>query len=273
MRSRLDRHDPTVIVVESGFLHWGISGMAESGAQIAALTGAYRPKIRRKFYVTIAVVMVVMIFVGFWPSYYGPLIRGASEAPWILHLHGAIYISWMFVLVAQTVLAATGNIRLHRSVGTFGIGLGSIVFVMGLLVSFVAPVMTYNAGVRTLDEAAGFLLIPLGDMALFGPLFFSAVAYRNSTELHKRLMLLATISIAFAAIFRMQALGVPLSIGLTMWFTLPVLGIVYDWRTRGSVHPVYWIGVVGMIIAALRIPFSSTEMWLGVSRPIIEALI
>ena len=247
--------------------------MAQIESEVASSAGGKAgTKLRRKFYLAMAVLLIAMIFVGFWPSYYGPLSRGATEAPLILHLHGFVYIGWMFLLVFQTLLAAQGKIRLHRSVGNFGIWLGTAVFVMGLIVSFVAPVMTYNAGTRTLDEAAGFLLIPLGDMALFGPLFFTAVAKRSNTELHKRLMILATIAVAFAAIFRMQALGLPLSAGLTLWFALPVICIAYDLKSQGRIHPVYWIGIAGMIVAALRIPFSASETWVGFARPIIEAL-
>jgi len=247
--------------------------MAQTESQVlASAPPGARSGLRRRYYVAMSLLLLLMILVGFWPSYYGPLVRGAADAPWILHLHGAIYISWMLLFVAQTVLAARGRIRQHRKVGNFGIALGTAVFVMGLIVSFVAPVMTFNAGTRTLDEAAGFLLIPLGDMVLFGGMFFTAVARRSNPELHKRLMLLATIAIAFAAIFRMQAIGVPLSAGLTLWFALPALGIVYDLRRHGRVHPVYWIGVAAMIVAALRIPFSASATWLDISRPIIEAL-
>ena len=245
--------------------------MAEIASQAVSPGSATR--VRRKFYVAMAILLLTMIVVGFWPSYFGPLLRGATQAPWILHLHGSIFMGWMFMLVAQSVLAAQGRIRQHRAVGNFGIALGSVVFALGVLVSFVAPVMTFNAGTRTLDEAAGFLLIPLGDMALFGPLFFSAVAYRNKPELHKRLMILATIAIAFAAIFRMQAIGVPLAAGLTIWFALPLIGMAYDFKTRGRVHPVYFVGTAGMIVAALRIPFSATETWLSIARPIIESLL
>jgi hypothetical protein len=244
--------------------------MAEIASQVVSPGSAARA--RRRFYVVMAVVLLAMIVVGFWPSYFGPLLSGTTQAPWILHLHGAIYMGWMFLLVAQTVLAAQGKIKAHRTIGNFGIALGSVVFAMGLLVSFVAPVMTFNAGTRTMDEAAGFLLIPLGDMALFGPLFFSAVAYRKKAELHKRLMILATIAIAFAAIFRMQAIGVPLAAGLTVWFALPAIGMAYDFKTQGRIHPVYFIGVAGMIVAALRIPFSATETWISIARPIIESL-
>lgn len=242
-----------------------MSGAMASGGKVAART-------RRGFYVAMSIVLIGMIFVGFWPSYYGPLTRGTTNTPWILHIHGVVFIAWMFLLVLQTVLAARGKLPQHRRVGNFGIALGSAVFVMGLVVSFVAPVITLNAGTRTLDEAAAFLLIPLGDMALFGPLFFAAVAMRRNAELHKRLMLLATIAMAFAAIFRMQALGLPIAAGLTLWFALPVICIAYDLKTRGSIHPVYWVGIAGMVVAALRIPFSESDVWIGIARPIIEAL-
>lgn len=244
-----------------------MSSATTSGAKVAA-----RPRTRRKFYVAMSIVLIGMIFIGFWPSYYRPLTRGATNAPWILHVHGVIFIAWMFLLVLQTVLAAQGKIQQHRTIGNYGIALGSTVFVMGLIVSFVAPVMTFNAGTRTLDEAAAFLLIPLGDMALFGPLFFAAVAKRRKAELHKRLMLLATIAMAFAGIFRMQTLGLPLGAGLTLWFALPVICIAYDLKAGGKIHPVYWIGIAGMIVAALRIPFSESETWIAIARPIIEAL-
>jgi hypothetical protein len=194
------------------------------------------------------------------------------QAPWILHLHGVVYIGWMLLLVLQTGLAASGRIRQHRAVGSVGIAWGTVVFGLGIIVSIAAPVMTFNAGTRTLDEAAGFMLIPLVDMVLFGGLFFSAIAYRSQPELHKRLMILATIAIAFAAIFRMQAIGVPMQVGVILWFALPVLGIVYDLRSRGSVHPVYWIGLAAMVVVILRLPFSETETWLRIARPIIEAL-
>lgn len=227
---------------------------------------------RRTFYLFMSILLLVMIVVGFWPSYFGPLLRGATEASWVLHLHGAIYMAWMFMFVAQAWLAATGRIAVHRKLGSYGIALGSVVFALGILVSFIAPVMTYNAGTRTLDEAAGFMLIPLGDMVLFGGLFFPAVALRSQPEKHKRLMLMAMIAIAFAAIFRMQALGLPLSAGLVVWFALPILCMIYDWRTQGRVHPIYLFGFVAMIIVALRIPGSATEAWLSIARPIIESL-
>src|SRR5205814_9451373 len=66
--------------------------------------------VRRKFYVALAVFLFAMIVVGFWPSYYGPLVRGAAKVPIILHIHGAIFIGWMLLLIAQAAFAALGEL-------------------------------------------------------------------------------------------------------------------------------------------------------------------
>src|SRR4030095_11509356 len=141
-----------------------------------------RQSVRRNFYVSRAVFLFAMIVVGFWPSYYGPLVRGAAKAPIILHVHGAIFIGWMLLLIAQTAFAARGERRTHRALGAFGIGYGTVVWLMGLLVSFVAPVINVNSGRWTVQEAAAFFPIPFGDMVLFGGYFLAAVLTRAKPE-------------------------------------------------------------------------------------------
>jgi hypothetical protein len=48
------------------------------------------------------------------------------------------------------------------------------------------------------------VIIPLGDMVLFAGFFIPAVIYRRRPEIHKRLMLLATTALLFAAAGRMS---------------------------------------------------------------------
>ncbi len=47
-------------------------------------------------------------------------------------------------------------------------------------------------------HAAGFLVLPIGDMILFGGFFAAGIAGRRRRELHTRLMLLATVALLFA---------------------------------------------------------------------------
>lgn len=128
--------------------------------------------------------------------------------------------------------------------------------------------------------ARSFAIVPVTAMILFGGLVFVAIANVARPEIHKRLMLLATISIIQAPIDRIFfALNAGFAPGLrpgsvpppppeaTLPSGLITLGLVlipilHDWRSRGRVHPAYLIG--GAILAALvflRIPFGTSETW------------
>ncbi len=228
--------------------------------------------VRSRFYVAIAVLLFVMIVIGFWPSYYGPLVRGTAKAPVILHIHGVIFIGWMLLLIAQTVFAARGELRTHRALGTFGIGYGTVVWLLGVLVSFVAPVINVNSGRWTLQEAAAFFPIPFGDMVLFGGYFLAAVLTRGKPALHKRYMVMATIAVAFAAAFRLQALGVTIPLAIAIWYVPLVFCMVYDYKSTRRVHPIYLIGAVVMAVALLRLPFGTTDFWQAIGVPLFESL-
>ncbi len=227
---------------------------------------------RRRFYVLQAVLMTILVGIGFWPSYYGPLAHGIAKAPAILHVHGVIFVGWFALLILQAALAARGKIRVHRALGNLGIGYGALVWTLGLIVSFVAPVLRVHRGEWSIDEAAVFFPIPFGDMLLFGSFFAAATVYRSKAEIHKRLILMATVAILFAAAFRLQNAGVPMSLAIAVWFTPVVIAMVYDAWTRGRVHAVYWIGVVAMAVALLRIPFGQSEFWLEIGRPLFTVL-
>ena len=226
----------------------------------------------RQFYVALAVFLFLMIMVGFWPSYYGPLVRGAARAPLILHVHGVVFIGWMLLLIAQTLFAARGELRTHRALGNFGIGYGTVVWLMGLLVSFVAPVINVNSGRWPVQEAAAFLPIPLGDMVLFGGYFFAAVLTRSRPERHKRFMVMATIAVAFAAVFRMQALGVTIPLAVAIWYVPLVICMAYDYSSKRLVHPIYVTGAIIMAVALLRLPLGTTDFWQRVTVPLFESL-
>lgn len=248
--------------------------MVESGSSV--VSSVSRPRataLRRKFYFALAVLMTSTVIAGFWPSYYGPLTQGMTQTPWILHFHGVVYIGWMSLLILQTGLAARGRIQAHRSVGKIGIGYGFAVLLVGLLVSFVAPVMHVTAGEWTLDQAAAFLPIPLGDMVLFGGFLGAATVHRHKPEFHKRYMLLATVALLFAAVFRMNQVGwVSVPGAILVWFVPVVLGMAYDGFRRGRVHTVYWIGIAAMGVSLLKLPLGTTDFWLGFGGRIIELL-
>jgi len=212
-----------------------------------------------------------MVLVGFWPTYFGQILSGGTpNRHWVVHLHGWIFVGWMALLLTQVILAATGRIRAHRSLGTIGIAYGFLVLAMGLIVSVASPVIHVAAGNQTMDEAAGFLIVPLGDMVMFGGFFIPAVIYRSRPEVHKRLILLATAVLLFAAVGRMQSY-MPFLLAILLWFSPVLVGIAYDAWTRRKVHRVYFIGLVVMVIGISRLALMGNEVWLRIGRSLIRA--
>jgi len=222
---------------------------------------------RTRFYVGASLLITATVLAGFAPVFFATVVRGEPR-PWIIHVHGAVYLGWLALLITQSVLAARGRIELHKRVGNFGIAYACLVWVLGVIVSIVVPTLHVRAGEWTVDRAASFLTIPLGDMVLFAGFFGAAVAYRHKPEIHKRLVLLASVAVMFAAVGRLWFVhGSPLRI--LMWY-LPVLAaMAYDLVTRRRIHPVYLIGAAIMALAIARIPFGHTDLWLGIGRKLL----
>lgn len=243
-----------------------------AGAAEVTMRAGVRPRVRSRFYVGLSAIMAGIVIVGFWPSYFGPMLAGNIARPAVIQAHGLIFVGWMVLLMAQVILAARGQVRQHRAVGRYGIAYGWLVLVMGLVVGPAASVMHVRAGEWTLDRGAGFLLVTFGDMVLFGACFVAAVAYRSRPEVHKRLMVAATVALLFAAVGRMAFIQSQF-LAVVVWLSPLLVGMGYDWLTRRRVHTVYIITTVGFFIGALRVLVAETEAWLWLGRPLLESLL
>jgi hypothetical protein len=224
-----------------------------------------------RFYLGIALFMVAVVLVGFWPTYFGPMLRGNIARPWVIQLHGIVYVGWMALLIAQVTLVARGRTRMHRRVGEFGVWYGFLVLAMGLVVSFAAPLMHLRVGEWDMERAAGFLIIPLGDMVLFGSFFIAAVVYRRKPEIHKRLIVLATVALLFAAVGRIQFTdSTPLL--LVIWLSPVLVAMGHEAVTRRRFDRVYGLGLVVLLLGLSRLAVARWEPWLAVSRGVLRSM-
>ena len=220
-----------------------------------------------QFYVGLSLLLIATVVIGFWPTYFGTLLRGGATRPLVMHVHGAIFTGWMALLFLQVGLAATGRVRTHRRVGTFGIWYGAAVFTMGVIATFAAPVIHVHAGEWTADQAAGFLILPIGDMILFGGFFGAAVKFRNKPEIHKRLIVAATVALAFAAVARMNFAP---PIFFVIWMAPMAALAAFDFRSTGRVHRVTMICIAVMVIAFPRVLLIENEAWIAVGRALLQ---
>lgn len=223
--------------------------MSEAVAASSA-SASFRPS----FYTGMTLVMAFFVFGGFGMTYWAPLATGNfPPAPLVVHLHGLVYFSWMILLIAQPLLVNLRNVALHRSVGTFGIALATLVMTMGLLITLLG-----STGGRENPSGSYFDGMYLGVMAVtgFGLLFTLAIRNVRRPEIHKRLILLAMLPILPPGIHRLYM--VPFGISyfpiVPMYLTLDAMALailVHEWRSNARISAYTWIGVAWIVVQQL----------------------
>jgi len=94
-----------------------MTSTATSVQRVAHLPGR---KFDHLFFSTMALFMLVTVFVGFARTYYLAGVFHASLPSLIVHIHGAIFTAWIVLLVTQTSLVARRRVDIHRRLGIAG---------------------------------------------------------------------------------------------------------------------------------------------------------
>lgn len=88
------------------------------------------------FFIAMATVIVATVFLGFAKSYFLAGMFGASLPTRLIHLHGAIFTCWILLFVAQVALVSARRLSWHKQLGVLGMGLASVMLVVGIATLF-----------------------------------------------------------------------------------------------------------------------------------------
>ncbi len=170
---------------------------ATQAAAGVGMIGGTKRRVRSRFYVGMALLLIVLAVAGFWPQYYGPLLAGGEPQlrHWAVHVHSSIFLVWLVLFLIQAAIIERGRTSLHRRLGPLMAAYGFAVAAVGLYAGLVLAARWVELG-RGLDSAATFAFAPLIDMLMFAGFLAAAVVARTRPEAHKRLMFMATFSIA-----------------------------------------------------------------------------
>lgn len=232
---------------------------------IPAALGDQRVESRQRdrlFFSGMSVAAAVVVVVGFSRTYY---LRSYFDGPALSPLrvvHGAVLSAWVLLAVAQPLLVTAGRTAVHRRLGVLGATLAAAVVVNGVAMAITSA--REGRAPPGVDPRA-FLAIPLFELVAFAPLVAAGLFLRRRPEAHKRLMLLATISILGAPSARLPAplatVGQPFFLVVDA-FVMAVL--VYDLVTRRRVHPAsLWGGLLIIASQPVRFALSGTDAWLA----------
>ncbi len=194
------------------------------------------------YFVGISIAMLITVVAGFSRSYF---FKGMFFAPLpslLIHIHGAIFSSWIILFVTQTVLVARRNIRLHRKLGYAGAVIAALMVILGVTATLWSVGKGHTPSIFTPPM---FLALNGLGILYFGTFVAWAVAKRNHPAIHKRLMLFATFNLLppattrlFTFIFHAPALNT-----VTLFvFILSV--VVFDVVVRRKPYAVTIIGTL-----------------------------
>jgi hypothetical protein len=227
------------------------------------MTSARRTVRLSRPYALIGVLCLAIAIVGFWATYYGPLLAGRARTAAIIQLHAAIFVGWLLLVIAQAVFAARGQIALHRRLGNYGMAYGVLV----VAIAVVGTLWAFETRLRAGDVRAAHtsLFIGLTDILTFVPFLAAAWFYRRQPEVHKRLIVVATTVLLIAPVHRMHwFLGrpAPVMAVLLIWLAPIYLAMIHDFIARRKVHPVYLIGILAVIYMKFwRVPMRESDTW------------
>jgi hypothetical protein len=216
-----------------------------------------RPENRRRYFVAAATALLAIVIAGFSRTFFGRAFFDVPPIPWYLIAHGVVLVTWFVLVLVQTSLVAAHRTDLHRRLGILGGFVAAAVVVVALvaIARYPASVSTYGS---TFDGASldpllvrTILWTDLAALATFMIYVAAALYWRRRGDVHKRLMLLASIAILGPAVGRIAPLlalaGAPQwtrsSASLLLLVGPPLSLVVYDVVTRRRPH---WATVVGI---------------------------
>jgi hypothetical protein len=229
----------------------------------AAITVRLGPRTKEHwFFWGMAVLIALVVFVGFARTYFlASYFHAKPLAAPIVHVHAAVFTGWILLLLAQTSLAASGNVAVHRRLGLVGMGLAPLVFVLGIIVA--REMLGRLSGVPGID-ATRIYAVALSEIAGFALPVFFALRLRRRPDYHKRLILIGTIAMMTAGFGRWPLkllLHQPLP-AMICTFALLGLVIAYDLLSLGKVHRATLLGSAWvMSVELLSLPLSHTTAW------------
>lgn len=175
-------------------------------------------------------------------------------APWIVHVHGAIFTIWTLLITAQVLLVVRDRVAVHRKLGWLLAGWACIMAVMGPVAIMASEAANVRGG-PVFDPP--FIAIAFENILCFVALVAWGLALRKNPAAHRRIMILTTVAIADPGFSRFTGWIWPQAPhSFLVWFIWSFYGNIlmvllmtaWDWY-RGRLMRQFVVGAAGLIAA------------------------
>jgi uncharacterized membrane protein YozB (DUF420 family) len=206
---------------------------------------------RDGFYRGAAAAIAAVMFVGFARNYYLREWLGTRPITFMVHVHGLVMSAWVVLFGFQVLFVARHRVDWHRKLGVVGAVLAAVVLVLGVY-TIAQSVQRQIPRAEPAAFALDFVAFDGLVLGVFGVLVLMALLKRRRPEWHRRLMLLAMISLLPPAFGRLVAYFTRehveiIVLGLMGLCVVACLGA--DSRLHRQVHPAFVLGGALVILS------------------------
>jgi hypothetical protein len=211
---------------------------------------------------------------GFYQSYTSQFPTFAN-ATTVIHIHGALLMMWLTLLVVQPMLIHFKKIKLHRSLGKVSYVLGPLIIISMFLVGK----GSYWRGIEVVSETDMLAVLVLDMRGLFSFAIFwaLAMAYRKTPSAHMRYMIATGILAIGPGVGRglMASFDFSLyaALSITDVIDLVIIGVLlgFDLVRKNDFKP-YLVVFSVLLVGKVLWQISYSDLWQNFARSYVELL-
>ncbi len=190
---------------------------------------------REYYFSIVTVLLVVLTLIAFSDNLFTDVRQESNSDPKFI-IHGLFCLAWMIIIAVQANLIRTFRFLTHRN-----LGIASIVIAAGVVASTLYIFIDIWEG---WDKLVFYARPNRFFLPSFAVLVTLGYLNRNTADLHKRFMLLATLLMLGPVLDRVGSpIGVsPLIANPVIWNALFLSLFYYDWKTLRRIHPITYLG-------------------------------
>lgn len=222
----------------------------------------------RVFFIVMAF-LFILLQIAFHPTYlkYFPQF---AEFTWTHHIHGALMVSWVMMLLVQPYLIHKGQYKTHRLIGKISYVSAPLVIISMFLITKLSYLNT--VGEMPMAEVAALQALNFVSPINFLVFYSLAILYRKDIFRHQRYMIGTAFTISAAIFSRLLYFIFGDSIGFNAFFIAEYFGailllllLINDLRNKVNPRP-YLIIAIGLFINLFVIHARNTESWQSIVR-------
>lgn len=212
-------------------------------------------------------IFIFLILIGVQWGFYQPYTSQFphfKNATTLIHIHGALLMIWMLLLIVQPLLIHAGKAQLHRQIGNVAYILGPLIIISLFLIG--RGGYLHGHGVAPENMMLNFIVLDMRGFLSFSFFWSMAMLYRKKPATHMRYMIATGILAIGPGVSRglMYSFGLEIGDAMTITDILDLLIVAvlvgFDFFKKKNYKPFLTILLV-LLMGSMLWQLRDTSLW------------